>query len=405
MQPYRDVLSNRRRSVGIMKSILFLTGGPYFWPHQKTMTRKYEMLSQRACGFILSFVGEKESRRAKIGEFQLIGFYLSDAAYSFVLVRVLARIVFTLSVGTYLHYFKKRIDAIVTWDPFFTGALGYVLSKLTGAKLIVEVNGDYADRSSWGLQNNDLITYLKFLYVKRVMPFILNHAHAVKLLYPTQVGMLHGITRRNHYRCFHDLVPISLYRRGVGTAPYLLFMGMPWHRKGVDILIKAFNEISHDFPEWTLKIVGHLPEREQFKDLYEHNKQIQFIKAVMPEKVPVIMAECAVFVLPSRSEGMPRVLIEAMACGKPIIASRICGIPYYLKHKETALLFDSEDVQALAQAMRGVMSDKGLADELGRKAYYEARTLLSEDAHVDHFMRMIEEVTSGNADKCQLVSL
>jgi glycosyltransferase involved in cell wall biosynthesis len=377
-----------------MKTLLFITAGPYFWPHQKASTAKYEWLSKHADGFILSFVCAKAWRRVQINNFQLIGFYINDrTTYNSFVLRTIARIVFVLITSLYLHYFRKRLDAIITWDPFLTGMLGYIVSKLTGAKLIVEVNGDYADPQNWEMHKFNLLTYLKIQYIRRAVPFILNRAHAVKLLYPTQVDCFQGLTHTEHYRCFHDLVPISLYGPGTGTSPYILFIGHPWHRKGVDVLIKAFNQVSPEFPEWVLKVIGHLPEREQFRFMYEHNTQIQFPGPVMPEKVPSLLSQCSLFVLPSRSEGMPRVLFEAMASRKPIITSRVSGIPYYMKHEDTALLFDSEDVNGLALAMRTLISDRKLADRLANNGYRYVWMHLSEELHVRQFMRMIDEIT------------
>ncbi len=92
-----------------MKTLLFLTAGPYFWPHQKASTAKYELLSKHACGFILSFVCAREWSRVQIGHFQLRGFYINDGTtYNNFLLRTLARVLFTLVGGTYVHFFKKR---------------------------------------------------------------------------------------------------------------------------------------------------------------------------------------------------------------------------------------------------------------------------------------------------------
>jgi glycosyltransferase involved in cell wall biosynthesis len=113
----------------------------------------------------------------------------------------------------------------------------------------------------------------------------------------------------------------------------------------------------------------------------------------MPEKVPSLLSQCSLFVLPSRSEGMPRVLFEAMASRKPIITSRVSGIPYYMKHEDTALLFDSEDVNGLALAMRTLISDRKLADRLANNGYRYVWMHLSEELHVRQFMRMIDEIT------------
>ncbi len=53
-------------------------------------------------------------------------------------------------------------------------------------------------------------------YVRFILPFILNRADAVRLLYPTQVDSFQGLTHREHYRCFHDFVATSLYGPGTG---------------------------------------------------------------------------------------------------------------------------------------------------------------------------------------------
>lgn len=374
-----------------MKTLLFLNAGPYFWPHQKATTAKYELLSKHAGGFILSFVCSKEWRQVDIGNFQLRGFYISDAAYNIVPLRIIARILFTTVMSIYLHYFRKRIDVIIAYDPFMTGLLAYVISKLTGAKFVVEVNGVYDDPTNWELQKFNWLTYLKFKSIHKILPFILNRAHAVKLLYRAQVDGFKGIKHIDRYKCFHDFVALSEFRPGSSQSKYILFIGHPWHRKGVDILIRAFNEITPDFPEYKLKLVGILPEKKDFKYLYENNKQIELPGPVMPEKVPSLMAECSLFVLASRSEAMGRVLLEALASRKPIIASRVNGIPNYIIHEETGLLFDSEDVHGLAQAMRTIISDNAFANKLADNGYRYVQANLSEEAYVDQFMFMIDE--------------
>ena len=70
------------------------------------------------------------------------------------------------------------------------------------------------------------------------------------------------------------------------------------------------------------------------------------------------MAGCSLFVLPSRTEAMGRVLLEAMACKKPIIASNVGGIPEIIKDGYNGLLFESENVDDLAEKIRLVLSNK-----------------------------------------------
>jgi glycosyltransferase involved in cell wall biosynthesis len=374
-----------------MKNVLFITAGPYFWPHQKSHVTKYEKYSDHFGGYIFSFVSSREWRRVDVGNFKLIGFPASDRVYANVVARSLLRVIFVLWNGLFIHFFRKRIDFIVTWDPHVTGILGLILSRLTGARLIVEVNGDLGTRENWGISRGGrLLDRIKFRYVHWMLPFIVNRAHGVKLLYPAQLDTFRGLKHRERFVAFHDLVPLGNYRPGKGRTRYGLFLGHPWHRKGIDVLVKAFDRVSANHPDYTLKIVGLLPEKEKHRDLWAHNPQIEFLPPVMPEKVVDLMAECSFFVLASRSEGMPRVLMEAMAAHKPIVASAVSGIPFYIKDGDTGLLFPNEDVDALAAALDRIMGDEAYATMLGENGYRYASAELSERRHIEKLLALFE---------------
>ena len=132
---------------------------------------------------------------------------------------------------------------------------------------------------------------------------------------------------------FSNYVAVSkFFSENLIDGKYLLFLGYPWYLKGVDVLIKAFNRVSSEFPEYKLKIVGYCPEGfDYYEKLAQGNTNIEFHKPVFYDKVIKLMAGCSLFILPSRTEAMGRVLLEAMACKKPIIASNVGGIPEIIK--------------------------------------------------------------------------
>ena len=378
-----------------MKTLLFLTAGPYFWPHQRTVRARYEALSQHFDGFILSFVSRKEWRRVSIGRFELIGRYVSGRTYERLPLRFLLRIAFVLFTGLRLHLFRRRIDVIIAYEPLLTGPLAWLLSRMTGARFVVEVNNDFQNIANWKNRAPDFLTYLKLRYLAMVMPFVLNRADGVRLLYPTQVAGLRGLKPRDTYHYFHDFVATSLFRPSE-PAPqrYILFLGHPWYLKGIDLLIRAFNDLSPEHPDWTLRIVGHLPERERYRDLYVGNSKIEFLPPVMNDGVIPLMEGCSVFVLPSRSEGMPRVIIEAMAAAKVVIASRVGGIPYYLEHGKTALLFDPEDVEGLRSLLGQTLSESDYVRRIAENGRDYMAARLSDARYLDAFRSMVGTVVS-----------
>ncbi len=104
--------------------------------------------------------------------------------------------------------------------------------------------------------------------------------------------------------------------------------------------------------------------------------------------VSEIIATFDVAVLPSHFEGMGRVLLEAMAMEKPVVASRVGGIPDLVQHGINGLLVTPGDVEGLAEALMKALNDKGLAEKMGKAG----RKMISEKFSADHMVRSIEKL-------------
>ena len=138
--------------------------------------------------------------------------------------------------------------------------------------------------------------------------------------------------------------------------------------KGQDTLIKAMPKVLSVIPDIKLWICG---TGNDFKKLQEMTKTLNVDRSV-ELKGPIddstkalYMKNCGLFCLPSKYEAFGNVFTEAMAYGRPIVTTRIGGIPSVVK--DAALLVPPDDPQALADALIKVLSNKGLADELGRR--------------------------------------
>src|SRR5262249_17734120 len=105
-----------------------------------------------------------------------------------------------------------------------------------------------------------------------------------------------------------------------------------------------------------------------------------------------LISSCSALVLPSRSEGMGRVLLEAMAAAKPIIASRVGGIPHYLRDGENGFLSTAGSIPELGARLLDVLRDPKLARRLVERGRHLATTLYDEAAYVGHFGQMFAEM-------------
>ena len=146
------------------------------------------------------------------------------------------------------------------------------------------------------------------------------------------------------------------------------FVGWLLPIKGPNYLLKAMDYVWHEHPETSLILVGKgdLDVDLRAEALRKNaNGKVKFLG--WREDVDEIMPVFDMLVLPSLNEGMGRVLVEAMAAGKPVVASRVGGIPDLVRHGETGYLVPPADVEALADGIKKLLDDPEKAWEMGQR--------------------------------------
>ena len=162
--------------------------------------------------------------------------------------------------------------------------------------------------------------------------------------------------------------PVVVYPAWMHLAPFfeagmtsdrsrtILFAGDITFGKGVDLLITAFAEIHSSTPDAQLKLAGRETNREFSLALREQINRlglahhVQFLGMLPVDKLAHEMAGAAVVVLPSRSEGLGRVLVEALAAGTPIVCTNVGGMPDVAENCPAARVVPPENSAALAEA-------------------------------------------------------
>ena len=137
-------------------------------------------------------------------------------------------------------------------------------------------------------------------------------------------------------------------------------------RKGHRYLLEAVAQISKDYPDLTVLLVGDGELKSDLRNLVkELNISSNVIFAGSQENIPEILSLLDLFVLPTLEEGFSIAILEAMACGLPVIATNVGGVPELVKDKETGLLVASRSPLALASAMTMLLGNKEYAVALG----------------------------------------
>ncbi len=143
-------------------------------------------------------------------------------------------------------------------------------------------------------------------------------------------------------------------------------------QKNHKLLIQAFAQISPHFPDYQLVILGDGPLKEQLKSATEELGVKE--RVLLPGYTTNIgdkIKDASLFVLSSDFEGMPNALMEAMALGLPCVSTDCDGggAKFLIKNEKDGLLVPKDDVDALSEAMRKMLSDKELAEHCGREAH------------------------------------
>lgn len=154
------------------------------------------------------------------------------------------------------------------------------------------------------------------------------------------------------------------------TKRELVAVGRLTRQKGFDLLLRAFADIADDYPSWTLTIWGEGTERSNLENLC---KELGLADKV---RLPGVTAghgdwvdQAGLFVLSSRYEGLPNVLLEAMAAGLPVVAYDCpLGPSELIDDGENGILVPPEDVSALASSLAALMANEALRERLARNA-------------------------------------
>jgi len=154
-----------------------------------------------------------------------------------------------------------------------------------------------------------------------------------------------------------------------GEGRGILFVGNLIKLKCIDVLIKAFFRLKRKMPDGRLKLflIGEGPEKKgllSLARLLKLEEHVIFLGAKPHDEIPLWLNMADTFVLPSASEGFPTIIVEALACGIPIISTNVGGVQEAVIEGKTALLVKPHDVDGLAEAMGRVLKEADLADSM-----------------------------------------
>ncbi len=260
----------------------------------------------------------------------------------------------------YAHYLyllikhAKRFDVVYAMGPVNAGFFALCAARLRGVKVLTKVVGDYAweqGRQRFGVtdsmdefQNNTKHSFFVRL-LKKIESFVVSHVDHV--IVPSQY--LRGIVvgwgaPEQNVSVVYNAVDFKEARKmdKPEDEKWIVSVGRLAQWKGMDTLISLMPKIIERFPEARLKIVGDGPQMENLKKLVDTlslNNVVTLTGSVPHQEALAYMKTSDVFVLNSGYEGLSHVLLEVLSCGRPVLASNICGNPELVNEGKNGGLF------------------------------------------------------------------
>jgi glycosyltransferase involved in cell wall biosynthesis len=266
----------------------------------------------------------------------------------------------------------RRPAAVLAQSPY-EAAAALVARRLARvpAKVVLDVHGDW--RTFTRLYGSPARRVLAPL-ADRLAVAAIRRADAVRAVSPYTESLVRavGVVPAATFAAFMDLEPFLTPVQPLPAEPVALFVGVLERYKNVDGLLAAWPDVRRRVPGARLHVVG----RGTLQPLLE-DADVDWTPQLAPEEVAAAMDAASLLVLPSRSEGMGRVVLEALTRGRPVVATPVGGIRDLVRDGENGVLAAGTRPEELAEALVRVLGDRVLLERLASAARASVEPLLA----------------------------
>lgn len=297
------------------------------------------------------------------------------------------------ALGAFKIILREKPNVILAFFGIPSGVIAWVMKLLFNIPYIVSLRGGDVP----GFRPEDFGQYhrLSSPLIKRVW-------HNGAAIAANSVGL------KNLALKFDDKYPIEVIPNGVNVNDYpvikrnwdtvnVLSIGRLVYQKGFDILLEALRQIQD--LDWELTIVGDGPKRAALETLaikFGINSRVKFPGWIERPDLLRYYQTATLFAYPSRDEGMPNVVLEAMASGLPVVASNIAGNQDLVEENQTGFLIPPNSAEELSKSLRKIIPDAALREKMGTAGRKRVLKYFSWETTANSYIKTLESSLDTN---------
>ena len=295
----------------------------------------------------------------------------------------------------------RRFDAITTEDPFTTGFIGYLLKKKYKIPLNVQVHIDFCDNEYW--MNLRKINRIFNILGK----FILRRADTIRVgtnyernklsralnIPETKISVIPVNSEVDRFKNVDGNIIRQRYLNGRFNK-MLLFTGRLVSQKDIPTLLRAFQIVALSRPKTLLLIVGKGREERCLKKIAVElglKDNVIFTNSIEHKKIPEYLSACDVYTISSIFEGTCIAMAEAMAAGKPVVATRFAGAQDLIVNGQNGFSVAQKDHETMAEKILYLLDNPDAAKEMGQEGSRRVEENFSNNKNIGRVIEMWEK--------------
>jgi len=287
------------------------------------------------------------------------------------IARAIRHVILQIKISLAISKVIKGSDVLVFWL-CGTFILPMLVGKMLNRKIIFFVTGSWSECAKVDFQNSlfGVGTFVIYHFERQIERIIYILSDKLVLLSPNLKEQIKNKAgQRQLKKCIVmparpiDTTVFNISNKFNNRNNILGYVGRLDKGKGVINLIKAFKLISNNIENIQLLIIGDGPLFYELNNLVVNEclqDKIIFIGWVSPEDVAKYLNKMKLMILPSYSEGLPVSILEAMACGTPVLATSVGGIPDIIKDGYTGFILKNNTPEEIAKSIRNILNSNNL---------------------------------------------